>query len=53
MRSALSHLSIDHAGAKSDLFVVLLEGIHESAIDALRHDGFNRLLRPLRDPTHV
>jgi len=44
MRSAMNSASIDPAAAKSELLVVLLEGIHASAIDALRHDGYTRIV---------
>ena len=35
---------IDPAAAKSNLLVVLLEGIHPSAVEALRHDGYTRIV---------
>ena len=40
----MNSASIDPAAAKSELLVVLLEGIHASAIDALRHDGYTRIV---------
>jgi len=36
--------SIDPAAARSDMLVVLLEGIHPSAVEALRHDGYTRIV---------
>jgi D-3-phosphoglycerate dehydrogenase len=36
--------SIDPAAARSDLLVVLLEGIHASAAEALRHAGYTRIV---------
>jgi D-3-phosphoglycerate dehydrogenase len=35
---------IDHAAPKSDLKIVLLEGIHASAVEALRRDGYTRIV---------
>jgi len=40
----MNSASIDPAAAKSELLVVLLEGIHASAIDALRRDGYTRIV---------
>jgi len=39
-----SAVSVNPAGAKDDLLVVLLEGIHDSAIDALRQDGYSKIV---------
>ena len=44
MSLAINSASIDPAVAKSDLLVVLLEGIHASAIEALRHEGYTRIV---------
>ena len=44
MSLASNSKSIDSAVVKSDLLVVLLEGIHASAVDALRHDGYSRII---------
>ncbi len=35
---------IGPAAARSDLLVVLLEGIHSSAVEALRHAGYTRIV---------
>ncbi|MCY7307544.1 MAG: phosphoglycerate dehydrogenase [Rhodoferax sp.] len=49
MSQARNSRSIDPAAAQSDLsrgdqLVVLLEGIHPSAVDALRRDGYTRIV---------
>ena len=44
MTHAMSSASVDPAVPKSDVLVVLLEGIHSSAIDALRRDGYARIV---------
>jgi len=44
MSVATSAASAAPALAKSELLVVLLEGIHESAIDALRQDGYSNIV---------
>ena len=40
----MNSTSINPAVAKGDLLVVLLEGIHASAMDALRHNGYTRIV---------
>ena len=44
MSLAWSSKLIDPAAAKSNLLVVLLEGIHPSAVEALRHGGYTRIV---------
>jgi hypothetical protein len=39
MQQPMNAPSIDPASGKSDLLVVLLEGIHASAVETLRRDG--------------
>ncbi|MEO5732783.1 MAG: hypothetical protein ABIN96_04035 [Rubrivivax sp.] len=40
MSLAWSSRSSDPTAGKSDLLVVLFEGIHPSAVEALRHDDY-------------
>ena len=44
MSLAMNPATIDRAVAKSELLVLLLKGAHASAIDALRHDGYSRIV---------
>ena len=44
MTLAWNSKSIDPTAARSDLLVVLLEGIHASAVEALRHAGYTRIV---------
>ena len=44
MSQSQNSKSIDPAATKSDLSVVLLEGIHPSAVEALRHGGYTRIV---------
>ncbi len=44
MNQALNSKSIDPALGRSDQLVVLLEGIHPSAVEALRHGGYTRVV---------
>jgi D-3-phosphoglycerate dehydrogenase len=48
MSLAWNSNSIDSAAARSDLLVVLLEGIHASAAEALRRDGYTRIVTHAR-----
>ena len=44
MSLAMNSASTDPAVAESDLLVLLLKGTHARAIDALRHDGYPRVV---------
>ena len=44
MSLAMNSASIDPTVAKGDLLVLPLKGTHASAIDALRHDGYSRIV---------
>ncbi len=44
MSLARNSESVDPAAARSDLLVVLLEGIHASAVEVLRHAGYTRIV---------
>ena len=44
MSQAQNSKSIDPTAARSDQLVVLLEGIHHSAVEAMRHGGYTRIV---------
>jgi D-3-phosphoglycerate dehydrogenase len=44
MQQPMNAPSIEPAAGKSDLLVVLLEGIHASAVETLRRDGYTRIV---------
>ena len=44
MQQPMNARSIESASGKSDLLVVLLEGIHTSAVETLRRDGYTRIV---------